>query len=80
MESFGGVAPEVKGHVGVLHSSLRISLLTVDKVRELYWVFDEEDRGVIANHIVIALLSVEFYGEPARITVTIVSSTFTSHC
>ena len=80
MESFRGVAPEVKSHVGVLYSRLRVSLLTVNKVGELHRVFDEEDRGVVADHIVVALLRVEFDGETARIPIAIVGSTLARHC
>lgn len=78
VESLGRVAPEVPGHVGVLDASLRVSLLAVDEVGELDRVLDEEHRGVVADHIVVALLGVVLDGETAGVTVAIVGAALTS--
>ena len=41
----------------------RISLLRVDEAREEEGVPDEEDWGVVAHHVPVALLRVELDGE-----------------
>ena len=74
VESLRGVAPEIPGHVGVLHAGLWVSLLAVDEIGELDGVLDEEDWGVVADHIVVALLGVMLDGEAARVTVAIVGA------
>ena len=43
--------------------SLRISLLSVDEAREEERVPDEEDRGVVAHEVPVALLRVELDGK-----------------
>lgn len=79
VEGFGGEGPEVPSHVGVLRASLRVSLLAVDEVRELHGVLDEEHGCVVADHIVVALLSVELDGEAAGVTVAVVGAALTGH-
>jgi hypothetical protein len=39
----------------------------VDEVAELEWIAHEEDRGVVAGHVPVALFGVELHGEAARI-------------
>jgi hypothetical protein len=74
VESLWRVAPEVEGHVRVLDSSLWVSLLAVDKVWELHRVLDEEDWGVVANHVVVALFGVELDGESTWVAVAVVGT------
>ena len=50
----------------------------MDEVRELHGVLDEEDRGVVADHVVVSLLSVMLDGKAARITIAVVSTALTS--
>ena len=45
----------------------RQALLGVDEVRELDAVADEEDRGVVAHEVVVALGGVELHGETAGV-------------
>lgn len=68
------VAPEVKGGVWVLNAGLGVTLLRVDEVRELNRILDEEHRGVVTDHVVIALLGVEFNGESSRIAVAVIGA------
>ena len=79
VESLGRVGPEVPGHVGVLHAGLRVTLLAVDEVGELDGVLDEEDGGVVTDHIVVALLGVVLDGEATGVTVAIVGTALTSN-
>ena len=44
-----------------------MALLGVDEVLELAGVADEEDRGVVAHQVVVALLGVELDREAARV-------------
>lgn len=67
MRGFGGQGPEVPLHVGVAQVGAREALLGVDEVRELDAVADEEDRGVVAHEVVVALGGVELHGEAAGI-------------
>ena len=46
---------------------VRAALLGVDEVRELLRVADEEDRRVVADEVVVALLGVELDREAARV-------------
>ena len=78
MESLRRVTPEVPGHVGVLDTGLRVSLLAMNEVGELDGVLDEENRSVVSNHVVVALFSVMLDGETTRVTVAVVGTTLTS--
>ena len=48
---------------------LGITLLSVDEVRELGRVADEEDRGVVEHPVEVALLRPELDSEPCHATV-----------
>ena len=63
-----GERQEVPEHVRVLEVRRRVPLLGVDEVGELQRVADKENGGVVANHVVVALLSVELEGEPAWVS------------
>jgi hypothetical protein len=45
-----------------------VPLLGVDETREEHRVPDEEDGGVVADHVPVALLGVKLDGEPTRVT------------
>jgi hypothetical protein len=45
-----------------------ITLLGVNEVRELCWVTQEEDGGVVCDKVPVALLGLELDGETSRIT------------
>lgn len=69
---------EVPSHVGALQVGLRVSLLGVDEIRELNGVSNEEDWGVVANHIPVAFFSVELNGETSGISLGISRSLLTT--
>ena len=60
-------APEVPLHVVVAQARAAAALLAADEVRELHRVADEEDRGVVADEVVVALGRVELQREAARV-------------
>ena len=60
-------APEVPLHVVVAQPVAAAALLRADEVRELHRVADEEDRGVVADEVVVALGRVELQREAARV-------------
>lgn len=70
---------EVPEHVSALEVGLGVSLLGVDEVREFNGVSDEEDGGVVTNHIPIAFFSVELDGETTGITFGISGTLFTTN-
>ena len=79
MKSFWRKAPEVESHIRVLGIVRGITLLAVNKIWELNWILDEEYGCIITDHIVITFFSVVLNSKPTRITIAIVSSSFTSN-
>lgn len=73
------VGPEIELHVGIVGSLNRARLLRVDEVGELNGVLNEEDGGVVSDHVVVALLSVELNSEPTGISDGIRSTSLTSN-
>jgi len=74
MESLGRVAPKVESHVGILNASDRVTLLGVNEVWELYRILNEEDGSVVANHVVVALLSKVLYCESTWVTIAVIGT------
>jgi len=70
-----GVVPEV---VGILQVSLRVSLLSVNEVRELHRVSEEEDGSVVVNVIPVSFLRSQLDRETTRVTSGIGRSTLPS--
>ena len=80
VQGFRREAPEIEAHVGVLGIVGGIAFLAVDKVGELYWIFDEENRRVVAYHVVVTFFSVVLDCKATRITVAVVGATLTCYC
>ena len=74
MESLGRVTPKVESHVGVLNASDWVTLLGVNEVGELDRILDEEDGSVVANHVVVALLSEVLDCESTWVTIAVVGA------
>lgn len=68
---------EVPEHVGVLQVGRRVPLLGVDEAGEEEGVADEEDGGVVAHTVPVALLGVELDGEASRISGERIETRFT---
>ena len=78
VESLRRVGPEVPGHLSALNTSLRVSLLRVNEIRELDWVLDEENWSVVSDDIVVSLFGVELDSETSWIPIAIVGSALAS--
>ncbi len=63
----GVEGPEVPLHVGVAQAGGGQALLRADEVRELHRVAQEEDRGVVADDVEVALGGVELQREAAHV-------------
>ena len=68
VERVWGVGPEVPSHVWVTQVGLGVSLLAVNKVRELDRVLNEEHWGVVADHVIISFLCVELNGKASGVS------------
>ena len=71
--------PEVPLHVVVAGMGVGSPLLAVDEVLELLRVPDEEDRRVVADQVVVALVGVELDREPARVARGVRAAELASH-
>lgn len=72
VKGFRGETPEIEGHVGILCVVGGITLLAVDKVGELYGIFNKEDWRVVSNHVIVTFFSIVLDSEPTRVTITVV--------
>ena len=79
MERLRGERPEVPLHVVAAQARVGHALLRVDEVLKLGRVADEEDRCVVADQVVVALLGVELEGKTARVAVGIGIALLTRH-
>lgn len=79
VEGFGRVRPEVPCHLWGLDTGLWVSLLGVDEVWEFDWILNEEDWGIVSDHVVISFFGVEFERESSWISVAVVSATLSSN-
>ena len=59
---------------------MRFGLHAVDQVGELHRILDEEDRDVVADQIIDALIGVELHGEAAHVTRQVGAAPRTGHC
>ena len=75
----GRERPEVPLHVVAAQAGVGHALLRVDEVRELHRVAHEEDRRVVADHVVVALFGVELEGEAAHVAVRVRVALFAGH-
>lgn len=68
MKRLGREREKVPSSIGVLEISARITLLSVNEVRELGGITDKEDGRVVANNVEIAFLGVELESKTTGIT------------
>jgi len=71
--------PEIEDHVWISEVCGWIPFLTMKEIWEFNWVINEEDWSIVANHIVVALLSVEFDSKSTWISHCISSTSLTSN-
>lgn len=79
VNTFGDQGQEIPEGVRVTTVGLRVTLLSVDEVREFGRIADKEDGGIVANHVPVAFFGVEFDGETTRITGSISATLFTTN-
>ncbi len=67
MGGLGRQGPEIPLHVVVPHPIVGAPLLGVDEILKLLRVADEEDRRVVSDQVVVAVVAVELDGEATRV-------------
>src|SRR5450759_4412239 len=72
--------PEVPLHVVIAQVVVGAALLRMDEVGELRRVADEKDRGIVADHVVVAVLGVELERKTARVTSGVGRAQLTGDC
>jgi|LakMenE18May11ns_1017448.scaffolds.fasta_scaffold9375487_1 hypothetical protein len=80
MLCFWCISPEIESSVWILDSGLGMSLLGVNKVNKLDWIFDEEDWSIVSDHIVVAFLGVELNCETTWVTIAVICTSFSCNC
>ena len=68
VQAFGRQAPEVPGGGGAAQMGARVTLLGVDEVGELQRITDEEDGGVVADEVPVALVGIELDRKATHVT------------
>jgi hypothetical protein len=71
--------PEVPLHIVAAQVVLGQPLLRPDEVLEVHRVLDEEDRRVVADHVVVALAGVELQREAAQVPPHVGAASFPRH-
>jgi len=79
MECLWSVLPEVEDHVWIGEVGGWVPLLTVKEIWELDWIIDEEDWGVVSNHIIVAFLGVELDGKATWISNSVSCTSLTGN-
>ena len=67
VQTFRGQRPEIPHRRGRAHVGARVAFLRMDEVGKLIGVADEEHRGVVADQVPIAFVSIELQGKTAHI-------------
>jgi hypothetical protein len=44
----------------------------MNEVRELNWIFNKEDWGIVSDHIIVSFFSIMLDSKAARITIAII--------
>ena len=79
MHGLWSVLPEIEDHVWIGQVGGWVSLLGMEEIWELNWIIDEENRGVVSNHIVVTFFGVMLDSESSWISDGISSSSFSSN-
>jgi hypothetical protein len=78
MKCLRAEAPEIPCHVWISRMIVWMFLLTVNEIRELNWVLNEENWSIVSYHVVVSLFSIEFYCKSSRVPCSIGRSFFSS--
>ncbi len=79
MQGFRRQGPEIPHGGGRAHVSFRMAFLRVDEVRELVGVPHEEHGRVVAHHVPVAVLGVEFQRETAHVALMVSGTGLAGH-
>ena len=79
VQCFGQQGPEVPVVRGAVHIGARVALDHMVQVRELERVTQEKDRRVVAHHVPVALIRVEFDGKAADVAFRVRRAALTGH-
>ncbi|MBB30600.1 MAG: hypothetical protein CME25_17050 [Gemmatimonadetes bacterium] len=79
MQRFGMTPPEVPHGRRAAQVGARVTLLSVNEVRELQGIADKEDGRVVAHHIPVALVGIEFQRKAAHVAFIVGRALFASH-
>ena len=79
VQAFRRQRPEVPHGGRGAKVGARMTLLSMDEVRELQWVTDEEDRRIIADEIPVAVRRVELQRKAANVALVVGGAHFTGN-
>src|SRR5660398_150911 len=79
MQTFGIQTVKIPHHSKAFTIGHRVALLSMNEVRELFRIFDKENRCIIAHQIPVTIFSVEFQGKTTWVSFAVGSSFFATH-
>ena len=79
VQGFGQQGPEVPVVRGAVHVGARVALDHMVQVGELERVTQEKDRRVVAHHVPVALVRVEFDGKAADVALRVRCAALAGH-
>ncbi len=79
MKGFRQESPEVPVSRRIAHPVTRVTLDGMIQIREFERIAQEKYRGVVADEIPVAFISVEFHGEATDIALCISGSAFSGY-
>src|SRR5215213_1152399 len=80
VQAFRIVTPEVPHHRRAFCICAGISFLSMNKIREFFWILDEEDRCIISNKVPVAIFSIRFQSKSPWVPFSISRTFLTAHC
>jgi len=80
LDTLRSEADEVPGHIWISAISLWISFSTVDNIRKLNRISDEEKWSIVSYYIIIALFCIELDSKPSWISICVRETSFTKSC
>ncbi len=79
MQGFGQQGPEVPFVLGAGHIGARVALDHMVQVGKLERIAQKEHRGVIAHHVPVALIRIEFEGKAADVPLRVSAAALGRH-
>ncbi len=79
VKAFRIKAPEIPLHGLAFQVGFGIPFLSVDKITELFRVFNKKHGGIVPHQVPVTLFRVKFNGESTRISFCISTSLFSTN-